>query len=265
MTTAQRVELEALRRRAYARDADIESDHAALARLEELEDALRRDRMPHAPAPPALEASDDSLIAPAIRMPHAPAPEPSDEPLLAPVIPSPESPAPVSGPPLSPRRRVALLAGLAAVAIVLVAALWSATRSQGPSAETPIPIVSDQPWSMSSRSGYELYLDNLREGFLDSPGLALIADRIIRDSLRPYGDLYGRTVWAAATIDGQYVMIVDDSPDPQFVFVSTDPAYASAQSVSLSVTAAAGAPPSAAFVVYTLLPNGRVTVAPAAP
>ena len=111
---ATRAELDALRRRAYSAEADIASDPIALARLEQLEDLIRRPSSPD----PAAEAPQEA------------------------------QPVPVPRPTRAPDRRakrrgwhLALIATTAGAAFVLGATAWAEVESPT-AAETGTPLAA---------------------------------------------------------------------------------------------------------------------------
>jgi hypothetical protein len=134
MDAEARAELEALRRRAYGPDADIENDPAALARLVELE---RRLAPGAAEAPEVAEAADAAST--------SPSPPPAG-------IRDESRPA-SAGPPPAPKHRrprrwqLALIGGVGLAAMVLggVGAATTSTRpeaaeSRSPSNAQPLPV-----------------------------------------------------------------------------------------------------------------------------
>ncbi|MBU4464433.1 MAG: hypothetical protein KKH75_01160, partial [Actinobacteria bacterium] len=113
-------ELEALRRRAYGPDADIDSDPAALARLIALEDLAHR----HEPAPgDALAGGEPDAAAPAAPILNA---EPGSGPV----------PATLLTPP--PRRTRGHTTAVVAIAVVTLALGVTASRgANAPDASAP--------------------------------------------------------------------------------------------------------------------------------
>jgi len=247
-------ELEALRRRAYGPDADIYDDAGALARLIELEDVLRLERAPRdEPAARAEEA------------------------------PSPASPHPVSTPPAvvlvedspvrlrSPRWHTGLISATAVVAVLLGAAAWTAAQVPAtadlPSAYAKTAAVANERRAAGYEASYDEYLGGLRDEVLALPGAEGMADRMIRDQLRPYGILYGRTVGAGPTVDGQFCMVIADLPSASITCISIENAYANP--VSIALRAWYSDAESDAFtglgelISYTLMPGGSVVAVPA--
>ncbi|MFG6492881.1 hypothetical protein [Microbacterium sp. P03] len=231
----ERGELAALRERAYGPASDIVRDPQALARLDELEDRARLARE---------QAITGASAAAAVRGTGVGA----------------ESS--IGGLRRWHTASVALTAGAALV-------LGFAAFERG-AASSDIPVVEDQDWAMavpmSPSAGYAEYLDHLRGELLAEPGMSAIAVRLIRDELRPYGSLYGRSVWRGSTTDRQYCMIIDDTPRPAIGCIWSNPARTESVSITLpagfttsafDVAAVPGTP-----IVYTLMPGGHVTVAP---
>ena len=94
-----------------------------------------------------------------------------------------------------------------------------------------------------------------------------IEARLIRDQLRPYGTLYGRTVGAGPTVDHEFCMIVADLPEPSITCIPIENAYANPVSVILpawysdsesDVFTGLGE-----LVSFTLMPGGSIVAEPA--
>ena len=186
-------ELDALRRRAYGPDADIYDDPVAVARLTALEDLVRLER-----APREHEATTT-------------VPDPATRPVMS-AQPGPatlsDTLGVASGPPRSPRWHSGLVTGTAAVAVLLGAAAWTAGQAAPadgpPSAHAKTAAIANERRAAGYEVGYGLYLDGLRNEVLDLPGNQDVAGIMIRDQLRPYGILYGRTVGAGPTTDHRF-------------------------------------------------------------
>ncbi|HYI50664.1 MAG TPA: hypothetical protein VEX42_03735 [Microbacterium sp.] len=248
VTHVERRELDALRRRAYGPDADIFDDEDALARLHAMEERVRADRFaPAAQAPPAFASAAAAASAP--------------------VTPA-ATVTPVTTP-RAPRWHGALVAATAAVAVLLGGTAWSAARppvvdaaaGSGEAAEA-----SEQREEFD-RAGYRRYVDGLRDDVLALAGSEEVADRMIRDQLRPYGILYGRTVGVGPTVDHRFCMIIADLPRSSVTCIPVENAYANPVSVLLPAWYADA--DSDLFtglgelVAYTLLPGGSVLAEPA--
>ena len=246
-------ELDALRRRAYGPDADIYDDAGALARLIELEDLLRLDRAPRDEGAPVAEA---------------PSPASSD----------PASPPPaivlVDDSSIRPASRgwhTGLISATVVVAVLLGAAAWTATQVPAtadlPSAYAKTAAVANERRAAGYEASYDQYLGGLRDEVLALPGAEGMADRMIRDQLRPYGILYGRTVGAGPTVDGQFCMIIADLPSASITCISIENAYANP--VSIALPAWYSDAESDVFtglgelISYTLMPGGGVVAVPA--
>ena len=102
-----------------------------------------------------------------------------------------------------------------------------------------------------------------------SPGASpdLLASRIIRDELRPYGGMNGRSVWAGPTIDGALCLVVSDKDAP--VVACAYPSTVEAQGLSIVLPAGPGGVegeavfPPGQSIRYTLGPGLAVTTGPA--
>jgi hypothetical protein len=110
-------------------------------------------------------------------------------------------------------------------------------------------------------------MDGLRDEVLTLTGAGEVAERMIRDQLRPYGILYGRTVGAGPTVDDRFCMIVADLPAASVTCISIENAYSSPVSVVLpswysdsesDMFTGLGEP-----ISYTLMPGGSVVAVPA--
>jgi hypothetical protein len=247
VTHAEITELDALRRRAYGPDADILRDGEALARLRELEDRVRQDRFPPAPdadvpaatpgaASPSLVGSDATVVSVSTSR--------------------------------TPRWHGALVAVTTAVAVLLGGAAWTAAR-EADVAETATFASASKEEELDARyrEDYREYVDGLRDDVLSLPGSEEVADRMIRDQLRPHGILYGRTVGVGPTLDHRFCMIIADLPQSSITCIPIENAYANPVSVVLpswysdadsDVFTGLGE-----LVAYTLMPGGIVIAEPA--
>lgn len=182
MDAAARAELAALRRRAYSADADIGSDPSALARLVELEDALR------APAPSPPDVQDD---------PVAPA-------QLA-------RPSEAVAPTTVHRWHRALIVTTAAAACVLGGLSWQAMSvtpgTAAPvSSEPPLDAVGADALALAtdpqSTVLYTLRLDGAFGSYADpypQPPPDVPIDKPLWAS--SLGEYYGHELWIAGTVD----------------------------------------------------------------
>jgi hypothetical protein len=253
---AEQRELAALRRRAYGPDADIFADPDALARLTTLEDRMRRARTPSPDADPAERARQEAV---------APPPVPAaGEPVTVVLTAEPAAAR-------APRWHARLVTGTAVVAIVLGATAWTASQTapaaSPPSADAKAAATATERRAAGYEEGYDRYVDGLREEVLTLPGGGDVAERMIRDQLRPYGILYGRTVGAGPTVDNRFCMIVADLPAASVTCISIENAYANPVSVVLpswysdaesDMFTGLGEP-----ISYTLMPGGSVVAVPA--
>ncbi|HXR44125.1 MAG TPA: hypothetical protein VN759_04915 [Pseudolysinimonas sp.] len=249
-------ELDALRRRAYGPDADIYDDPVAVARLTALEDLVRLER-----APREHEATTT-------------VPDPATRPVMS-AQPGPATLSATlgvaSGPPRSPRWHSGLVAGTAAVAVLLGAAAWTAGQAAPadgpPSAHAKTAAIANERRAAGYEVGYGLYLDGLRNEVLDLPGNEDVAGIMIRDQLRPYGILYGRTVGAGPTTDHRFCMIIADLPVSSVTCIPIENAYANPVSVLLpswySDTESDVFTGLGELISYTIMPGGGVVAVPA--
>jgi hypothetical protein len=267
VTRAEHGELDALRGRAYAEDADIYDDVAAVSRLRELEDRLRVEHF----AAPAEWTAEFSLAMLNARSGTTLEHE-TDPPLRTAGTP-PSHPNPPSTPtprPLSMRWHEALVATTAAVGVLLAAVAWAADdrlSSADPAASAIAAGASEDLGSATYAALYELHLDNLREELLSGPGMEAIGDRLFRGLLRPQGVLYGRAVGTGPTRDREFCMIVSDTPAPAVACISAEN---SERTVSVilppaSAESSDSPPATAAFVKYTLSAEGIVVAEPLHP
>jgi len=258
-------ELAALRRRAYAADADIAADPVAQARLAELEELARLGR-----AADASQVEAHSVEARVEESTPAPAPGTITVTAFAPAIPRPGR----------PRWHTALVAGTAVVAVALGVSAWSERPSAAPTANPASEAVADPAseaveafrdvediqWGSSSEA-YMEFLDSLRDDVLAGASPHLLARRIIRDELRPYGGMNGRAVWAGPTTDGELCLVVSDPDAP--VIACGYPETIEASGVSIVLPAgradsqAESVFPPGQSIRYTLGPGLSVTAQPA--
>ena len=163
------------------------------------------------------------------------------------------------------------MTGTAAVAVLLGAAAWTAGQAapaDGPSsAHAKTAAIAKERRAAGYESGYGLYLDGLRDEVLDLPGNQDVAGIMIRDQLRPYGILYGRTVGAGPTTDHRFCMIIADLPVSSVTCIPIENAYANPVSVLLpswySDTESDVFTGLGELISYTIMPGGGVVAVPA--
>jgi hypothetical protein len=163
------------------------------------------------------------------------------------------------------------VAATAAVAVLLGGAAWSADRQADAEAraagDARIAATVNEQREASYRASYRLYIDGLREDVLTLAGAEGMADRMIRDQLRPHGLLYGRTVGVGPTLDHRFCMIIADLPAASITCIPVENAYANPVTVLLPAWYADA--DSDLFtglgelVAYTLMPGGIVIAEPA--
>ena len=248
VTHAERSELDALRRRAWGPDADIRDDPAALARLGELEDRVRSERLP-------VEPERDSLDRPAGDE-HASTPPATAARPGATVI--------ETAPPRTRLPRSSLIAGAVAAAVLIGAIAWSGIQHAPADDLAAGPAKADAAKAQRAVADQRV-LDDLRDDVLALPGVG-ITKLMIRDQLRPYGLVYGRTVGVGPTVDDQFCMIVADLPAASVTCISArnaaNPASVTLPSWYPNVESdLLGGPGD--LVSYTLMPGGSVVAAPA--
>lgn len=242
-------ELRALQRRAYGPDADIHSDPAALARLQELEGSGPRPEP--GPAPESVSESAPEPVPP-LREDGTPAPR---------------------GVPLRP----ALLAS--GIALLLLVALGlGATMGGAGSADTAAEIEESRQRAAEAaerrlaldadlprRTVYDLYLDGKRDEVLTLPGAEGVASRMIREDFRPYGRLYGRLVGAGPTRDDRFCMIIENEPTAAAACLSSrTPWEVPITLVFPAPQFDASSPGAVTYVGYTLRSDGGVVARPGA-
>jgi hypothetical protein len=252
VTHAERRELDALRRRAYGPDADILDDALALSRLRELEELSRHRQF-------AVQLS-------AVSSANGP---------VAPELPAPESYAfpgagtaqttSVSG--RGRPRRIWLIAATALAAVLLAGTAWSEILRQP--AEEPVvaPVEPAAAGDERSAVDHRAHLDDLRDAVLSLPGGEEVANRLIRDRLRPHGILYGRAVASGPTVDHAFCMIIADLPRASITCAAAD--NPDGKPVSVALPAWYSDAESDVFtglgelVSYTMMPGGSVVAMPA--
>ena len=251
-------ELDALRRRAYGPDADIFDDPVAVARLTALEDLVRGERAPR---------EDETVTAESDRAVRSV----GSAPVVSATLRDATEIGAAPSPSLSPRWHTGLVTGTAAVAVLLGAAAWTASQaapSDGPqSAHAKTAAVASERRAAGYEAGYELYVDGLRDDVLGLPGNEEVAGIMIRDQLKPYGILYGRTVGAGPTTDHRFCMIIADLPVSSVTCIPIENAYANPVSVLLpswySDTESDVFTGLGELISYTLMPGGGVVAVPA--
>ena len=267
VTRAEQWELDTLRGRAYTQDADIFDDAAALARLRELEDRLRVEHFA-APGEWTVEFSLAMLHARSQPAARPTAPESLPQRSHGPVSPQGRRTAGGSPRPAWMRWHEALVAGTAAISVLLAAWAWTdADRDAQVAADTVEMAAATRLAPTSYAELYELHVESLREDLLSGPGMEEISARMLRELLRPQGVLYGRTVGAGPTRDGEFCMIVADAPAPSFACI---PIADTERAVSVVLPPASAEssdrpPASAQFVRYTLTDERRVVAEPIQP
>lgn len=267
VTRAEHCELDALRGRAYAEDADIFDDASAVSRLSELEDRLR---VEHFGAPREWTAEF------ALAMLHARSATAGESPVADPRTPAPsEGPADPTGGrtarvPRSTAMRwhEALVASTAAVSVLLAAAAWASDRS-GSTADLDSAVAASAAGigAMTYADLYDLHLENLREELLSGPGMEEIRDRLLSSLVHPQGLLYGRAVGAGPTRDDEFCMIVADTPAPAVACISAEEPERTVSVILPPASAdSSDSPPAVAeFVKYTLSTEGIVIAEPLHP
>jgi hypothetical protein len=192
MDAASRAELDALRRRAFGPDADIQGDASALARLIELEELAR----PHpAAAPPA----DTAEVSPA-----AVAAQPAGTGIV-PVAVAPSSPGSGGGRAM----RGLVLAGAAAVVAVAVVAVLAqpAVEPMLQSAPTPTATAGAPAYVYTadpqSQTLLSIHLDGSFGGYIQNPSEMsppAFPTTAQLNWVRSLGDYYGWELWIAGGV-----------------------------------------------------------------
>jgi hypothetical protein len=267
-TRAEQCELDALRGRAYAEDADIFDDVSALARLRELEDRLRVEHF----AAPREWTAEFSLA-----MLHARSATASESPGADPLTSAPDGPAEAEGlraaiargsRSTAMRWHEALVASTAAVGVLLAAAAWASdNRAPNTGLDTAVAASAAGLGAMTYADLYDLHLENLREELLSGPGMDEVVDRFVPDQVRPQGLLYGRAVGTGPTRDREFCMIVADTPAPAVACISADEPERTVSVILPPASAdSSDSPPAVAeFVKYTLSTEGIVVAEPLHP
>ncbi|MBN9193639.1 hypothetical protein [Microbacterium sp.] len=175
MDAATRRELDELRRRAYGPDPDIADDPAAVARLIALEDLAR----PAPPAPVAAASAASERVAEsdpvADRETSLSAADEAAEPETDATPAAAQTDAAASRPatPRSLRRRVALIAGVAGVLLVLVAAVQvglQLSHRTTAAAAAPRAIPGGTAYHFISDPGSRIVARYSIDGFVPTPG-----------------------------------------------------------------------------------------------
>ncbi|MET0828101.1 MAG: hypothetical protein ABWY26_01150 [Microbacterium sp.] len=257
---AEQGELDALRRRAYGPDADIFDDPVAVERLAALEDHVRLERVPRDSPSTLTESSPPPLGAGA----DAPAAAPASDHVTVVIRTGARAPR-------AARWHTGLVTSTAVIAALLGAAAWSAAQvppvGEPPSGNAKSAAIASERRAAEYEASYDVYLDGLRDEVLTLPGIGAAADRMIRDQLKPYGILYGRTVGAGPTTDSRFCMIIADMPQASVTCISIENAYANPVSVVLPTWYADADRDRFTglgdLVSYTLMPGGGVVAVPA--
>ena len=267
VTRAEQWELDTLRGRAYTQDADIFDDAAAVARLRELEDRLRAEQFA-VQGEWTVEFSLAMLRARSQPAAHPSAPGQLSQRSSRPVSPQGRPTAGRSSRPTWQRWHEALVAGTAAISVLLAASAWTDADRGARVASDTVEMAGATRLAPTSYSElYELHEESLREDLLSGPGMAEIGARMLHGLLRPQGVLYGRAVGAGPTRDGEFCMIVADAPAPSIVCI---PVADTERAVSVvlppaSVESSHHPKASPQFVRYTLTAERRVVAEPIQP
>lgn len=198
-------ELAALRRRAYGPDADIDGDPVALARLDELETRVRLDlarAVPDAEPEPAVvpdtgPASSVMQVSSAVPLSREPA---------AVIVGGTDRPTPRFG------RRTVLLAGVVAVAVVVVALAVARPTSAPVSEAAPATTAQAAPAAVdtSETTLVDIPLDRSLARYVPQPAAPKFpVEGALRwaESIGPY---YGWTLWLArSSTNGQRCILLD--------------------------------------------------------
>jgi len=218
-TDAERAELAALRRRAYAPDADIHSDPAALARLTELEGRALQERSP-------VVEPDADIPAAAQAMPAETTPVP---------VPAEAPPAPGG------RRRAVVVVSFGVLGLAVGAALLSGLPIGDGSMDAVGGLEPGEGAPAASSPAPEAQaLDLLRRAVLVGAEPDNVAGRVIRDELEGYGEAHGWSVWAGPTIDDAFCLVIGRGDPPTITCGA--PEYVAAHGLSLVVPAVTGGP-----------------------
>ncbi|MGZ8803737.1 MAG: hypothetical protein ACXWZG_00360, partial [Microbacterium sp.] len=159
MDDADVAELADLRRRAYGPDADIDTDPAAVARLDELETRARL-RFAARSAPGESDLEPERRVELTHSLTGAPIPA-VGETTVTTVVTDPAHAAGPAGPAMErpPRRgrRIALIAGVAAVAVLAVVQATGGSNAPQP-AESPLAASEVKPVAMPASDSSETRL-----------------------------------------------------------------------------------------------------------
>lgn len=179
-------ELEALRRRAYGLDADIEADPRAQLRLAELEATLH----PSSAPPMAPDGRSRTPAAPGIPRALVAADEPDE--LFDPVR---HDSAPLVG-----RRRPWSFRGVATVVAAVIALVWGANLLSSPRGDVVLTAVPSSPQE--------------RQDLIDHVDLESID--MVGARLQQLGAFRGLTVWSAVGAHGESCLFVGSEDDDEF-------------------------------------------------
>ncbi len=158
-----------------------------------------------------------------------------------------------------------LVAGAVAAAVLIGAIAWSGIRS-APADDLPVGSAPTAVVKAQREVADQRVLDDLRDDVLALPGVG-ITKLLVRDQLRPYGLVYGRTVGVGRTVDHQFCMIIADVPAASISCISGR----NSNATPVTVTLPAWYPnlesdpyaPIGELVSYTLMPGGSVVAVPA--
>lgn len=247
-------ELKALRRRAYGPDADIHADPTALARLEQLEEQVRREREAALSTAVAPSASGPAVTAAAGRgsgatNPTAPGPAAPGQGVPGAGWPGPVTPNPaVAGPctpasappappapaavltdpatapePAPPARRRWVVAGAVLVvgAVIVAGQVWDASRPQASGPQDPGPLPTAEPTVLraqdaSERTLLEIPLDRSLSRYVPQPAAPRFP---VEGALRwsqSLGSYYGMTVWLGRAAHTDQRCILLEAPAKTF-------------------------------------------------
>ena len=184
MDAAERAELDALRRRAYGRGADIHDQPGAVARLIELEDLARTETVTRAPSPTGADQGGTRPRSTGLSAPAAPV---SD----------------IAAPARLSRRRWGLIAAATAVGAIAVAvALTQLPSAQSPAA-APTPPMDDRFMYHGDPDSETLMSISLDAAFGPSVDVPVEDDgptfpaTTTLDWALPLGDYFGWQLWVA--------------------------------------------------------------------
>ncbi|MET0734984.1 MAG: hypothetical protein ABWY55_04980 [Microbacterium sp.] len=198
MDAATRAELAALRRRAYAADADIATDATALRRLDALEELAR---LEHAPAgdqgDPVLR---DAVAGVAAAVESAP---------VSTTIVEERPTRPTTAPPraLTRRHHLALVAATGAIAVLLALTAWVGRPTPAPAITAPA-LAAEARDALAFAADPEvrvlvdLRLDGSFGGYVTVPSSGVTPQFPIPEPRWTWalGDYYGFELWIAGTV-----------------------------------------------------------------